>query len=342
MPPSNKKSVLEAAFEFLFNRTFQCDWRNYLQPQYHVQVDGQNFYIDYVFIGQGRKIAIEVDGYGKIQDSTQKFHDFLARQNALVSQGFEVYRFGWHHVVSFEGLPARRYLERIFGHIIQPAPKAMPILQVTLETQQSSSVLEPVVPEPRLAKVPQNEHKVLQRFLLAGVIVLLFIGLGVLAFNLGYDSQKQETKQPPPVLVDPQVPKPLSPKPPPTVKKSQTNPPKPALGSGGGPLSFHPPTPRPVVPEPKQDSQDDGPEERSSDPQEPEAPPLQSDEEPPKSESPPFVPAPVDEVVAFNLTNGKFHRLNCTWAKRCLNCITIPLTEAVKRGGIPAKTCDPF
>lgn len=61
------------------------------------------------------------------------------------------------------------------------------------------------------------------------------------------------------------------------------------------------------------------------------------------TEQPPQQAAPiVDEIVAFNQNSGIYHRLHCTWAKRCRHCITIHQSEAEQMGGRPAKTCDPL
>lgn len=52
--------------------------------------------------------------------------------------------------------------------------------------------------------------------------------------------------------------------------------------------------------------------------------------------------ARAEESVAFNTSNSKYHRLSCTWAKKCtVNCIVVPLREALSRGGIPCKVCGP-
>lgn len=46
------------------------------------------------------------------------------------------------------------------------------------------------------------------------------------------------------------------------------------------------------------------------------------------------------DIVAFNVSNNKFHALSCTWAERCtVHCIQITRKEAHKRGGIPCKVC---
>lgn len=46
------------------------------------------------------------------------------------------------------------------------------------------------------------------------------------------------------------------------------------------------------------------------------------------------------ELVAFNVSTFKVHKMSCTWAARCTkNCITIPRAEAYKRGGVPCKVC---
>ena len=47
-----------------------------------------------------------------------------------------------------------------------------------------------------------------------------------------------------------------------------------------------------------------------------------------------------DEIVAFNTKSLKYHCLECTWAKKCtVNCVNIPRSEAIRRGGVPCKVC---
>lgn len=53
-----------------------------------------------------------------------------------------------------------------------------------------------------------------------------------------------------------------------------------------------------------------------------------------------YAQASKEQVVAFNQKTQKFHKLGCIWAQRCtVNCITIPKSDAVNRGGIPCKVC---
>jgi len=47
-----------------------------------------------------------------------------------------------------------------------------------------------------------------------------------------------------------------------------------------------------------------------------------------------------EEMVMFNTNTFKYHKPSCEWAQRCTrNCIYIPLSEAIRRGGIPCKVC---
>lgn len=47
-------------------------------------------------------------------------------------------------------------------------------------------------------------------------------------------------------------------------------------------------------------------------------------------------------TVAFNQKTHKYHYLSCAAAKRCtVNCIDIPLKEAIARGGVPCLRCNP-
>lgn len=46
------------------------------------------------------------------------------------------------------------------------------------------------------------------------------------------------------------------------------------------------------------------------------------------------------EMVMYNTSTGKFHKITCKWAKKCTaNCIKIEKSQAVKRGGVPCKVC---
>lgn len=47
-----------------------------------------------------------------------------------------------------------------------------------------------------------------------------------------------------------------------------------------------------------------------------------------------------EERVAFNTNSRKFHNPRCEWAIKCTrNCISLPRSEALRRGGVPCKVC---
>ena len=47
-----------------------------------------------------------------------------------------------------------------------------------------------------------------------------------------------------------------------------------------------------------------------------------------------------ERMVIFNQHSLKFHDPNCVWALKCTrNCISVPLSEAIKQGGVPCKVC---
>lgn len=50
--------------------------------------------------------------------------------------------------------------------------------------------------------------------------------------------------------------------------------------------------------------------------------------------------AVAEEKVAFNVESKKYHCLDCRWAIACTkNCVTVALSEARRRGGVPCKVC---
>jgi hypothetical protein len=47
-----------------------------------------------------------------------------------------------------------------------------------------------------------------------------------------------------------------------------------------------------------------------------------------------------EKMVVFNAQTHKYHDPSCTWARRCTrHCKTLPLSEAIRRGGVPCKVC---
>jgi hypothetical protein len=53
-----------------------------------------------------------------------------------------------------------------------------------------------------------------------------------------------------------------------------------------------------------------------------------------------FAADKTEETVIFNTKTHKYHSVNCKWAIRCTkNCISLPLSEAIRRGGVPCKVC---
>lgn len=360
MPPSPQKSELERRFEELFSEVFRCDWRKHLQDEYHVQVDGKNYYIDYVCIAEGRKIAIETDGHGKIKnaiDATQKFHDLLARQNDIIGLGFELYRFGWHHVVSFGGWRARRDLERIFRGLIQPTPQqqaqkqAHPVLSslpVLWEPRKIKNVVAYTAPQGQYDRPAQSgsvpaeviETQVLpyqptpQKFVALRGFMVGALSLAVVVMLLGKirppQQPQEETKHTSiiqtkgavlPIRQEPI--KPTHPAQPTQQVVTRTvyvpQPTKPQIIRIETP-TLQAPLVTPSTPVQAIESK----------------PTLIQTTEPTKPDS------ELDEIVAFNPNSGIYHRLHCTWAKRCKHCITIHQSEAGQMGGKPAKTCDPL
>lgn len=368
VPPSYEKSELEHRFEELFSETFRCDWQIHLKPQHHVQVDGKNYYIDYVCITQGRKIAIEVDGHDKIKgatDSTQKFHDLLARQNDLMGQGFEVYRFGWNHVVSMGGWRARRDLKRIFKGIIQPQSQpeenkqenpifwALPLLWRSpkpggLATHNapapgyrdqgygySQSPQPDIIEAEVLPYQPPAPNQGMMKGFVVGVSVLgcLLITLELIRGSQLHPEVKTEAPLSQQAL-ESTLPSPSKETP---QKKRIAH--RPAIIEKVRmvyvPVLSKSTSTKPVAPFalPAQ-----APKARLEANSEPIPALIPQSAEPPVQQTAPIV----DEIVAFNQNSGIYHRLNCTWAKRCRHCITIHQSEAKQMGGRPAKTCDPL
>lgn len=107
------RSKLELHFQDLFNNYFgKVD--ELLIPQYKVKHGDQIYRIDYAYIKNDKKVAIELDGFskiGKAANSSKEFKNLLKRQNHIVSAGFAPLRLTWDDVVKDNGEEAICSLE---------------------------------------------------------------------------------------------------------------------------------------------------------------------------------------------------------------------------------------
>ena len=53
-----------------------------------------------------------------------------------------------------------------------------------------------------------------------------------------------------------------------------------------------------------------------------------------------FAADKTEQTVIFNTKTRKYHSPGCKWAVKCTkNCISLPLSVAIKSGGVPCKVC---
>lgn len=86
----------EDMFVELFTQVFGLEKTQLLVPEHPVaDIYGNQRFIDFALKSAGRLIAFEVDGpahYGPPDFSLDKFEDDLLRQNSLIHQGWQVFR----------------------------------------------------------------------------------------------------------------------------------------------------------------------------------------------------------------------------------------------------------
>ena len=86
----------EDQFVELFAQVFGIEKTQLLAPEYPVlDIDGRTRYIDFALKSVGRLIAFEIDGPSHYQPpdfDLDKFEDDLHRQNSLIHQGWQVFR----------------------------------------------------------------------------------------------------------------------------------------------------------------------------------------------------------------------------------------------------------
>lgn len=91
-----ESSQPEDQFVELFAQVFGIEKTQLLAPEYPVlDIDGRTRYIDFALKSAGRLIAFEIDGPSHYQGpefDLDKFEDDLHRQNSLIHQGWQVFR----------------------------------------------------------------------------------------------------------------------------------------------------------------------------------------------------------------------------------------------------------
>lgn len=366
MPHQYEQSPLEKAFEELFSQTFQLHWSEVLVAQYEVKSGGKHYFLDFAYINDNERIGIELDGRRKFFEFKHVFRDFFNRQNAIQLAGFTVYRFTWADVVDQGGWRARKQLKQIFrgkvftrsGQLVPVAiadeepPKVIPSLPVALRnwltrlgTNHRQANWENNQPDKVLEYVPATSPGTgLMKGFIVGVVVL---GSAVVAVEFIRSPQVQPPPENTPAIStsapissipsrgnnqpeNMQIPKPIAPhvverivRVPVKSEPSRIVSAKKAMSGTRSVIRVQPNTAKKNIPQE-------------------ETVPIPIESPVAIAPQPVEAPPPVDEIVAYNQRSGIFHRLNCTWAKRCRHCITIHMSEAVKMGGRPAKTCDPL
>ncbi len=95
-PRAAESSRPEDAFVELFAQVFGIEKTQLLAPEYPVQdIDGATRFIDFALKAAGHLIAFEIDGpshYAPPDFDLDKFEDDIGRQNSIIHQGWQVYR----------------------------------------------------------------------------------------------------------------------------------------------------------------------------------------------------------------------------------------------------------
>jgi superfamily II DNA or RNA helicase len=95
-PRAAESSQPEDTFVELFSEVFGIEKTLLLAPEYPVvDIDGATRYVDFALKSAGRLIAFEIDGpthYAAPDFDIDKFEDDLGRQNSLIHQGWQVFR----------------------------------------------------------------------------------------------------------------------------------------------------------------------------------------------------------------------------------------------------------
>lgn len=99
-PPTTKLgSIAEDRFIELFCDVFGPENSQYLFIQHpFVDIYGNRRYIDFAMESEGKKIAIEIDGetyHNPSKVSSNKYYDDLLKQNSMIHEGWQVYRWAY-------------------------------------------------------------------------------------------------------------------------------------------------------------------------------------------------------------------------------------------------------
>jgi hypothetical protein len=95
-PRADTATLPEDQFVELFAQVFGIEKTQLLAPEYPVaDIDGRTRFIDFALKAAGRLIAFEIDGpshYAPPDFGLDKFEGDLSRQNSLIHQGWQVFR----------------------------------------------------------------------------------------------------------------------------------------------------------------------------------------------------------------------------------------------------------
>ena len=123
-------SVAEDAFVRIFEQTLGPDKAGYLFTQYpFVDIYGKHRYIDFAIATPNGKIAIEIDGenyHNPKLISDEKYIDDLLKQNSLVYEGWQVYRWAYRQLVKTPERVRDELITFMSGPLLDFAPDYLP------------------------------------------------------------------------------------------------------------------------------------------------------------------------------------------------------------------------
>lgn len=123
-------SVAEDAFVRIFEETLGPDKAGYLFTQFpFVDIYGKHRYIDFAIATPTGKIAIEIDGenyHNPKLVSDEKYVDDLLKQNSLVYEGWQVYRWAYRQLVKTPDRVRDELITFMSGPLVEFSPAYLP------------------------------------------------------------------------------------------------------------------------------------------------------------------------------------------------------------------------
>lgn len=127
---------LEDEFTRKFYFRYKRDIRDYFEPEYWIELDGQNRRVDFYCKNKDLKLIIEVEGRTKFSQFKDKHNDHARRHNALTAAGYKVLYFTRDDIVNSADVTVWPALDKVIKNYVNNKKAIEASNQIATEIKQ--------------------------------------------------------------------------------------------------------------------------------------------------------------------------------------------------------------